>query len=175
MLNTTFTSFPAETVFYRLCGYIVMNQKQKKGTVYQAVVKEDTDNPLGSDGVTLYVKGKVTGVSDNPEASPVTKTPGFFSRDRQKISKGTHTYTVEEDAELWCFYKMTCPVLPNADKIVLKPNESLTFNVGEVFGVVHGEYLINGEAKSGLNSFKVTSEKVVLEAVTDTYGFIFRS
>ena len=174
MLNTTFRSFPSETVFYRLCGYVVMHTKQKAGTVYQAVVKEGTDNPLGTDGVTLYTKGRVTGVSDNPDARLVTKTAGFFSRERTRVPSGVHTYTVEEDAELWCFYRASCPVLPNADKIVLAPGESLSFNKGEVFGIVQGDYLVGGNEKSGKNSFTVTSDSVDLVAVSDVYGFIFK-
>lgn len=172
--NVTYNNLNATLVPFAVHGWKILRRKMRAGQTYSVDVAKDTTDPLTTDNIALWVAGRVRAQTTAQGITPPDRVPGFFTLERSLVPAGTHSFTVLEDTEWWCFTRqLNNDRLPLVQAIRLDAGQSAQFSVGSKFVVCFGEYSVNGTPGNGLGVYSVSSDQATLTAITPTYGFKF--
>jgi hypothetical protein len=84
-------------------GWLIHLKKLKAGESYTVKVSGNLVVPSTSSGnITLWTKGRITGINIKTKESTRERIPGVFSLDTLNIPCGDFLFTAEEDSEWLC-------------------------------------------------------------------------
>lgn len=155
-------------------GWLITSTHLQNGDVFAIRVQREV---AAADliATTLYTKGTITGVSDNPNYAPAVKYPGLISTELPSpIQPNKTVFTAQSDAEFWCLHKgMNGRKTPALQKLVMEAGQQMQLPVGTLLFVCCGDFVLNGNLISAPSPIKVQSQPAQFAATTDVYGLFF--
>ena len=162
---------------YNVFDAVVHQKRVAAGDKYKVIIKENT-NSDGFGNISVFTKGRITGVF--PDGSPLLfeRVPGVHTLDREFIPAGEFTFTAQEDSEWWCINRhLSQNIHITLEKIKifsLAAGASTTLVVGTKLLLCEGNLQIGNNTFSAGSAVEISSANFDVTATTNCYGFLFK-
>jgi hypothetical protein len=161
---------------YKVFGWTLYRKTLPAGHGYTAINSAETTHSE-SDNVTLWTKGRITGVNTATQAPVTTRIPGLFSKNLAAYPAGKFAFKAEEDSEWWCFsYTASRRKEPTSlDAMTLEVGEQHEFPIGSRFLVCGGEVTSPSGTFGPGQAAYVQSAPITVTASQRTFFLLFGS